>query len=157
MKILIRKIHSFTTEFLWLIILWLIGGIVGGFGLFIVIGFTRRGFVYALLVTVLFLPFHISDYRHFFRQKNWIAIVGRSLSLYFIAAYVGGFVATMGGLMSISIDVFDQLILLACLLFSYFVLGFGLILYTFFKESRVYKYFQDIFDGMHLMGVLWRK
>lgn len=156
MKTLIKKIHKFISEIFWLFIFWLIYGTVGGLGLFIVIGFTRYGFIYALIVTVLFLPFHISDYRIFFRQHNWIAIVGRSLSLYFIGAAISGFVATMGGLVSISHDFLDQLILLGCLIFSYLVLGLKLILDAFFRESRVYKFFEDVYEGMYSMGVLWR-
>lgn len=135
---------------------WLIWGTVGGLGLFIVYGFTRYGFIYALIVTALFLPFHISDYKKMFNENNWIAVVGRSLCLYFIGAYIGGFVAAGGGLMGFNNDLLDQYVLLLCFLFSYSVLGFTIILHTFFRESRVYKFFTDVFEGMHLMNVFWR-
>ena len=135
---------------------WLIWGTVGGLGIFIVYGFTRYGFIYAIIVTALFLPFHVSDYKQMFNENNWIAIIGRSLCLYFIGAYVGGFVAAAGGLMKLSNDRFDLLVLLVCLIFSYTTLGFAIILHTCFRDSRAHKFIEDVFEGMHFMNVLWR-
>jgi hypothetical protein len=150
-----KKLVTTIINFFIYLIAWFLGGIIGGLGLLLTILFTRYGFLYALMVTALFLPFHISDLKGFFLNKNRFAFFGRILCLYLIGSYIGGFVAFSAGLMMVPSNQFAGYTLLISLIISWLVLAFGMILFFFFNESLLMKWFRQIFRGLSKIGVFW--
>lgn len=134
---------------------WLFGGFIGGLVIFLTILFTRYGVIFAVIITALFLPFHISDLKAFFREKNYLVFLGRLFCLYLIASYIGGFVAMAGGLMKIGQNQFNLIALVISYLFSYAAITFFGSLTLFFPESHLMKSWQRLYRGLFKIGVFW--
>lgn len=156
MKKRVNKILNKISNLFWIFAASIIWGIVGGLMLFMTIESTRYGFIYVFIFTLFFLPFHLSDYKTFIDEKNWLAFTGRSICLYAIGACVGGFIFVAAGWIEFSIDKIDMYLMAFSILISYFCVSFWLILNNFFHNSRLFKYIFEIVDGMHILGVLWK-
>lgn len=151
-----NKFINFITDIFWRFVGVLIYGLVIGLGVYLTILFTRYAFLWALLVTTFFLPFHISDLQIFYRGKNWLALIGRLICLYTISSFISGFVAFTSGLIKIKFDLFDRTVLIIAVFLSYICFAFWAILVRFFPESRLYTNIKKTFDGLYVLGIFWR-
>lgn len=152
----INRVIDLITDLFWIFMAGLIWGTVGGIVIFIAFAFTRYGFIYALLVTAFFSIFHLSDFKRFILNRNWMAFTGRAVCLYSICAFIGGLVALASGLILPNVDQIDMYVMILCFLISYAGIFFWLILNNFFYKTRFYKNLFEIVDGLHVIGVLWR-
>jgi hypothetical protein len=150
-----HKIIDLITDIFWWLVWILINGLVIGLGVFLTILFTRYAFLWALLITTFFVPFHWSDLKTFYFDKNWLALIGRSICLYAISSFLIGFVAFVSGLIEITFDLFDVTVFYISVSLSFICVSGWAILVRFFPASRLYTNIKKTFDGLYKLGILW--
>ena len=151
-----KKIIDFIKDIFWTLFLILFGVIIASLSVFLTLLFMYFGFIWSLLITILFLPFHIVDFKSFFLNKNWFAFFGRFICLYTIASFIGGYVVYMSGLMYIEQGQFVGIIAIFSVIISFTGVPFTLILHLYFSKTSLYRKIQKTIDGLYAIGVLWR-
>lgn len=102
-----------------------------------------------------FALFHADEIKDFYRERNWIGLIGRPAVLYAITAgVVSLFVFAFGGIEAA--DLFDAIATLVIVGGSIpIALGwFGL--KTYGSGTSLYRELRGIIDGLKSAGVLWK-
>lgn len=87
-----KRIKTFFSNLFWTLFGGLLGSIICG--LIFIISFSAfyQSPFSTLIFTFLFIPFHLSDYQRFIQDKEWIALLGRFVSMLLISSFLVGFV-----------------------------------------------------------------
>ncbi len=134
-------------------------GVYWGFigGLMISMGaFTARYRPFWCLgFTCFFMLFHLSDFKKFYDERNWLALTGRFIALYGITAFIiSFFVLIFGGFTQI--DIFDIVGFPIVMLASIIVVTVWMLLKQYGEHTWLYREFAKVVDGLHVIGVLWK-
>ncbi|MEK7723654.1 MAG: hypothetical protein AAB336_04845 [Acidobacteriota bacterium] len=87
-----KKIKQFFINLFWTIFGGLLGSIICSLIFIISISAFYQSPFSTLIFTLLFIPFHLSDFQRFVREKEWLAFIGRFVSMLLISSFLVGFV-----------------------------------------------------------------
>jgi hypothetical protein len=156
---LIKKVKEFSVKildlfFTFFLISW--GTLVVGTGLYLGIMFAYYGLYWVLGGMCFFLIFHLGDLRDFFKERNFIAIIGRLLCLYGLTSFIAGFIAYASGAYRIKESLFSEIALIFSIALSLLTVIIAVITYRYLWHSSVPKFFRNILDKLYESGIFWR-
>ena len=128
-----------------------IGGIIVSMGAFT----ARYKPFWCLGFTFFFMLFHLSDFKRYFEERNWLSLTGRFIVLFAITSFILSiFFLAFGGF--VNIDIFDIFGALTVMCVSIIVVTTWMLLKQYGKNTWLYREFEKIVDGLHVLGVLWK-
>jgi hypothetical protein len=150
-----KRLFERLKDFLFFAVVGVYWGFIGGL-IASMAAFTMRYCPFWCLgFTGFFVLFHLSDFKKFYLEKNWLAFSGRLISLFAITAFlVSIFALAFGGFSSV--DIFDALGFLTLMTASIFLVTFWILLKQYGNQTRVYKELEKIVDGLYVLGVFWK-
>lgn len=125
-----RKLKKLLTDVCLVLMSGIIGSLVAGIIILLSISALQQSPFVTLIVATLFLPFHFYSFRRFFRDKEWLVILGRFILMVLISSFlVGLFKAALGSLKMENFYKYLLLLITPCLFllitiysfFSYFL------------------------------------
>ena len=151
MRNLFRQIKDFLFYLLVGVYWGFIGGLIVSMGAFT----ARYKPFWCLGFTLFFMLFHLSDFKEFYGDKNWLALSGRFIALFAITSFILSiFFLALGGF--VYIDVFDLFGALGIMVASIIVVTTWMLLKQYGNQNWLYREFAKTVDGLHIMGVLWK-
>ena len=148
---LFRKIKDFLF-FTFVGIYW---GFIGGLMVSMAAFTIRYRPFWCLGFTGFFMLFHLSDFKKFYDERNWLALTGRFVALYGMTSFIiSMFVLAFGGFSQV--DIFDLVGFLSVMVASILVTTIWMLLKQYWNETWLYREFAKVVDGLHVIGVLWK-
>ena len=128
-----------------------IGGIIISMGAFTV----RYKPFWCLGFTAFFMLFHLSDFKKFYEERNWLSLTGRFIVLYAITSFIISiFFLAFGGFQSI--DIFDIIGFLTLMSISIIAVTVWMLLKQYAHQTRLYRELEKVVDGLYVLGVFWK-
>jgi len=142
-------------DFLFFTVVGIYWGFIGGLIVSMALFTARHTPFWCLGFTGFFLLFHLSDFKRFFAEKNWLAVTGRFISLFAITSFIVSIFALAFGAF-VSIDFFDVFGFLIVMPLSIITVTFWMLLKKYANQTWIYREFEKIVDGLHVIGVFWK-
>ena len=128
-----------------------IGGIIVSMGAFT----ARYKPFWCLAFTAFFMLFHLSDFKKFYEERNWLSFAGRFIVLYAITSFILSiFFLAFGGF--VNIDIFDIFGALTVMCASIIVVTTWLLLKQYANQTQFFQELEKIVDGLYVLGVFWK-
>lgn len=143
-------------EFLWVILLTLFGGVIGGLGLYMGFMFGIYHYFWVIGFMCFFVLFHLGDLKGFVLEKNLIGFFGRLFCLYAISSFVCGFIAYMSGMSYVKSNSFTNYAFIFSFVISFAVSFIYFITLKYLPFSPLMTYSRKVLDWLFEVGVFWR-
>lgn len=151
------RIKTFFINLFWIIFGGLLGSIICGLVFIISISAFYQSPFSTLIFTFLFIPFHLSDYQRLVREKEWIAFLGRFVSMLLISSFLVGFVKLSVGWDQPQLFFLPILALIIPILFLLLTtyLFFNFFLPTHYLFIRFNTQINNLIRGGKIYGIFW--
>ena len=152
-----RAVIRVVKDLLLLIVAAVVGSIVGSLMLMLAVTSIYQSPLVTLLVALLFTPFHLSDYKRFFEEREWSLIALRFVLLTAITSFlVGMFRAALGDM---SLDWFLPVLLMFTAPVLFILIAAYLFFAFFLPDNSAFvglnRWWNGLVRGGKAYGVWW--